>query len=292
MTFANLMPWPLSDSPELPGAAARAGSGPIRGSGPHAEIVHARTMTGTCLPVLYSMAQVQGKRGSCATGSKVALTIDDGPSWECTPHLLELLARADARASFFLIGRRAEQHPDLVRAILAAGHEVLNHGFNHVILSKDPRLAVRELDRTEKVLSAFRTPSSPYWLRLPYGDGWDNAKLHKAIKNWRSDAVLVQWAVSFEEWTIPGRSTDSLSVRADCRETVARVLQNSPAPGDIVLLHDRMADATSFLAVDTSIALLAELLAGLRDRNFTGCTLSDLARARIAPEEIQPPAWM
>ncbi len=56
-----------------------------------------------------------------------ALSLDDGPDPALTPHVLEVLARYDARASFFLIGSRARQHPGLVRRILDEGHEVANH---------------------------------------------------------------------------------------------------------------------------------------------------------------------
>ncbi len=56
-----------------------------------------------------------------------ALSLDDGPDPALTPHVLEVLARYDARASFFLIGSRARRHPALVRRILDEGHEVANH---------------------------------------------------------------------------------------------------------------------------------------------------------------------
>ena len=55
------------------------------------------------------------------------MTFDDGPDPGLTPQVLEVLARYDARASFFLIGSRARRHPELVRRILGDGHEVANH---------------------------------------------------------------------------------------------------------------------------------------------------------------------
>jgi peptidoglycan/xylan/chitin deacetylase (PgdA/CDA1 family) len=62
---------------------------------------------------------------------QISLTFDDGPDPEATPQLLRLLAAADVRATFFLIGARAARHPDLVRAIVADGHEVGNHTWHH-----------------------------------------------------------------------------------------------------------------------------------------------------------------
>src|SRR5690348_16031277 len=61
----------------------------------------------------------------------VALTFDDGPHPEVTPRLLTALSNVQAAATFFLIGRRAEQNPDLVRRIQAEGHEVGNHTWDH-----------------------------------------------------------------------------------------------------------------------------------------------------------------
>src|SRR6516225_5676815 len=65
----------------------------------------------------------RGPRGD----RRVALTLDDGPDPEATPRLLRLLASRGARATFFLIGERAARHRDLVRAMVAEGHEIGNH---------------------------------------------------------------------------------------------------------------------------------------------------------------------
>ena len=62
---------------------------------------------------------------------EVALTIDDGPDPEVTPQVLAQLADANVKATFFCIGWRARQHPELLHAIVAAGHQVENHGDSH-----------------------------------------------------------------------------------------------------------------------------------------------------------------
>src|SRR5262245_63095806 len=66
------------------------------------------------------------RRGPAGT-RRIALTFDDGPDPVATPRLLHLLDEREVRATFFLIGERARRHPDLVRAIAEAGHEVGNH---------------------------------------------------------------------------------------------------------------------------------------------------------------------
>jgi peptidoglycan-N-acetylglucosamine deacetylase len=66
-----------------------------------------------------------------AARGEVAITIDDGPHPDVTPQVLEMLARHQARVTFFCIGKRAEQYPHCVRAALAAGHAIENHSYRH-----------------------------------------------------------------------------------------------------------------------------------------------------------------
>src|ERR1700733_9883018 len=69
---------------------------------------------------------------SLAPGSKkIALTYDDGPNDPHTLRLLEVLAKHDVRATFFMIGRYVEIRPDIVREVVKAGHVVGNHTFTH-----------------------------------------------------------------------------------------------------------------------------------------------------------------
>lgn len=103
------------------------------------------------------------------TRPAAALTFDDGPDPVTTPLLLDLLARRGARAAFFLIGEKAEHHPDLVRAILAAGHEIGNHSYSHdvfLMLRGRARLK-REIARSQDVLRVFGI--RPLVFRPPVG---------------------------------------------------------------------------------------------------------------------------
>ena len=97
---------------------------------------------------------------------KVALTFDDGPSaW--TPIVLDLLREHEARATFFVIGQRVREHPDLVKRIVAEGHELGSHTLTHPRLTEIPEDEVRSeitggLDAIEEVLGQrpklFRAP--------------------------------------------------------------------------------------------------------------------------------------
>src|SRR5690348_17538069 len=73
--------------------------------------------------------------GNSESRKQIALTYDDGPNDPHTLRLLEVLARHDVQATFFLIGRYVQQRPDIVRAIVNSGHIVGNHTFTHPLLT-------------------------------------------------------------------------------------------------------------------------------------------------------------
>jgi len=76
--------------------------------------------------------------------TEIALTYDDGPNPDATPQLLEVLARYNARATFFLIGKHARRYPELVKAVHAAGHLLGNHTMTHPWLAWQPARVIRE----------------------------------------------------------------------------------------------------------------------------------------------------
>lgn len=87
---------------------------------------------------------------------EVWLTIDDGPDPEDTPRLLEILAARGAKATFFVVGEKAERHPELCRRILAEGHRLANHTWSHPAAWQwlFPRAMLRrEIDRCAQVLA-------------------------------------------------------------------------------------------------------------------------------------------
>jgi peptidoglycan-N-acetylglucosamine deacetylase len=87
------------------------------------------------------------------------MTFDDGPSAEYTPRLLDLLKARHLKATFFLIGQNVQAHPELVRRIIADGHEVGNHTWDHPQLSK--LSDERATDEIEKTQDEKRPPQAP-----------------------------------------------------------------------------------------------------------------------------------
>jgi peptidoglycan/xylan/chitin deacetylase (PgdA/CDA1 family) len=124
-------------------------------------------------------ARIAGPAGArMTTGSKgVALTFDDGPDPRLTPQILKLLADHHVRATFCLVGKNAQRHPELVRRIVAGGHTLCNHSWDHSMkLGKQPVPKIRaDLQRTNDAIhraapnakiSYFRAPGGKFTPRL------------------------------------------------------------------------------------------------------------------------------
>ena len=151
-----------------------------------------------------------------------ALTFDDGPDPGSTPALLDLLARHGARGTFFLVGKRAAKHPGLATRLLAEGHAVGNHSWDHPALPRLPAAAVAaQLRRAAPVIGG----PPPRLMRPPYGD----QSLASYLVARRLGYTVVTWSLVGADWaendgdTIAGRILDGLH------------------PGVIVLLHDTLA---------------------------------------------------
>ncbi|QQK76202.1 polysaccharide deacetylase family protein [Salicibibacter cibarius] len=104
-----------------------------------------------------------------AEEKQVALTFDDGPDELITPAVLDKLDEYDVEATFFLIGERAEAHPDIVECIIDEGHVIANHSWNHPEFTEISNEEVEEqIDRTETVLNDI-TGQEVRMFRPPYG---------------------------------------------------------------------------------------------------------------------------
>ena len=154
---------------------------------------------------------------------EVWLTIDDGPDPEDTPRIIELLAAHGAQATFFVIGDKAARHPDLVRAVAAAGHEVALHTQTHPAASfwcASPARVRRELDAGLETLRLAGV--RPTRFRPPAG-----------IKNlWLASALRVR-GLACIGWSARGLERR----RGDAAAVASRVLRKL-APGAILLLHE------------------------------------------------------
>lgn len=121
----------------------------------------------------------------------VALTFDDGPHPKVTKQILDLLAKYDAKATFFMLGSRVEYYPDLVREVKAAGHEIGNHTWTHPVLTKmDSAKVLQEFEQTEKAIFNVLGENTVIF-RPPYGATNDRVKnlIPRTSVNWSIDTL-------------------------------------------------------------------------------------------------------
>ena len=154
--------------------------------------------------------------------ASVSLTFDDGPDPEVTLALLELLAKYDLKACFFVIGQKAERHPDIIRRIIREGHEIGNHSNSHdpLLMLRSQRTLKREIKECQSVLCEQGV--QPLVFRPPAGI--TNPKLYKVLR----DLGLVCVGFSCRPLDFGNRRLQHLK---------DRVLKSVRA-GQIILLHD------------------------------------------------------
>ncbi len=158
----------------------------------------------------------------------VWLTFDDGPHPEDTPELLKLLKQHNAKATFFVIGRHVEKHPELARAILRDGHSLGNHTQNHPVAFFWSFLApqlTREIDRCTRTI-AEATGQTTRWFRAPAGMA--NLFLHFLLCDRKMN--LIGWSA---------RGFDGLFHNPDA---MAKRIFKAIQPGAIVLMHEGRRD--------------------------------------------------
>lgn len=155
--------------------------------------------------------------------AEIALTFDDGPDPVITPRVLDLLDAAGMRATFFVIGRRARAHPDIVAEIARRGHRVENHTDTHphLFACYPAGLLRREIERAQGSIAAA-AGRRPRLFRAPAG-----------LRNPLLDWVLHTSGLRLVSWTRRGFDAVEKSPAA-----IARRLLAGLAPGDILLLHD------------------------------------------------------
>ena len=160
---------------------------------------------------------------SLARGTRqLALTYDDGPNDPHTLRLLEVLARHNVRATFFLIGRFVQQRPDIVREIVKAGHVIGNHTFTHPLLTFKSAAEVRKelTDCRSAIQDAIGEHSNLF--RPPFG-GRRPAVLRIARE---LGLEPIMWNVTGYDWNAPPAAVIEKKVSSQIRG------------GDVILLHD------------------------------------------------------
>ena len=191
----------------------------------------------------------------------VALTFDDGPNRRWTPQILEALDRANARATFFMIGEHVERHPEIARRVVEQGHEPAVHMYSHdrAVADDDARFDEELGDSIASIEQA--TGQRPAFFRFPFAyPGGQHPRRIEAEHGLRT----VHWSFS------------SLDSRRDARQVAARV-KRWLFPGAIVLMHDGVGAHSSYADTrDATVAALPDVLDHCRQRALAPVTLSEL----------------
>lgn len=168
------------------------------------------------------MRNVTGTIVGVSTDQKViSLTFDDGPGPEFTPQLLDILEKHNAKATFFMVGEAAQEHPKLVKQIADCGHCIGNHSWDH---SSFPLLTSRERQNQILWCEKATAPYGKKFFRPPYG--------HQSLMSHFDVLYLgykvVTWNVMAEDWLDRGA------------DVMVEKTANKIKCGSIVLFHDRL----------------------------------------------------
>lgn len=189
---------------------------------------------------------------SAAQTKLVALTFDDGPGYY-TERLLDGLKERDVRATFFCLGSLAERSPDLIRRMVAEGHQLANHSYDHPNLNElSTSGALYQLSRTDQIFNEITGGSETYYVRPPYGN------TTQAIRS-QMTAPVVIWSVDTIDWQLLNAAAVEKKILADTFD------------GSIVLMHD-----IHRTTVDAILSALDTLI----ERGYEFVTVKELCRRR------------
>ena len=184
----------------------------------------------------------------------VALTFDDGPDDFYTPRILDILGQQGVRATFFLVGSRIEGYPQVVRRLVAEGHQAAGHGWTHTNFRL--RTAGEVAEQLDNTASAFKslTGLDPLFFRPPYGE-LSPESMNQLIDR---GITTVTWNSDSQDWN---------STSAD------RVLANTlvdTRPGSIILMHSTGAK------LNVTVSALPDLIYTLKAQGYKLVTVAEL----------------
>jgi peptidoglycan/xylan/chitin deacetylase (PgdA/CDA1 family) len=243
----------------LEAVEGREGIGPLPGGAPDVE----RTLyqpgrprlerswvgktSGEVLATLVTQPEVASQP---IPGKMVALTFDDGPHPEYTPAVLKILREEGVRATFCVIGQHGREHPDVVRAVVEAGHTLCNHTANHRILPGKPSNYIYgQIAGGSEFITSF-TGEAPALFRAPQGQV----------------SPEVVGAAHAQGLRVLGWSVDSNDYLKSPGPVVANRVLDAVQPGSVVLLHDGGGDRSG------TVAAVRPIIQGLKARGYTFAT--------------------
>ena len=177
----------------------------------------------------------------------VALTFDDGPNPNTTPIALELLKKYNAKGTFFMVGKAVAGNEEIIKQVVAEGHQIGNHSWSHPLLTKiSLEQAKSQINDTTEALKKA-SGQDVHIMRPPYGG--INAAIQAAV-----DQSFILWDVDTLDW----KNRNTASIMKEVRKA---------RPGSIILMHD---------VHQTSINALPTVLQYLTEQGFELVTIDEL----------------
>ncbi|WP_234331042.1 bifunctional polysaccharide deacetylase/glycosyltransferase family 2 protein [Streptomyces sp. NRRL F-4474] len=205
---------------------------------------------------------IEGAAGRTATPAPrtIALTFDDGPDPVWTPKILDVLRRNGVPATFFTVGTRVAENPDLARRIVAEGHQIGLHGFTHTDLgAASAWRRSLELRETQLVIAGATGVTTPL-LRPPYsstGKALGDADWDAVVQAGEEGYLTVLTTLDSQDWRRPGV------------EAIVAAATPADSAGQVVLLHDAGGDRSQ------TVAALEQLVPRLKASGWTFATVGD-----------------
>lgn len=188
---------------------------------------------------------------------KIAITFDDGPSSKYTNVLLDILKKENVLATFYVLGNKVEQYPDILRREYTEWHEIGNHSYQHLNLtSMSGRTMQEDLYKTDQAIYAV-IHQYPKTLRPPYG--WVNLGIIE-----KSAMPIVLWSIDPRDWKTHSKKKNIAAIE-------------NVKSGDIIIMHD---------IHEESVASVADIIHILHEKWFTFVTVSDLLSLTESNTEI------
>lgn len=187
----------------------------------------------------------------------VALTFDDGPHPKYTNQILDILDKYDAKATFFVLGQFAEAYPEIIKRQRKEGHEIGNHTYSHINISKVSKEKLQEeYEKTQNIIYSLTNNRSKVF-RPPYGS-FDEKTMDIVETN---NSVIVLWSAhqDSKDWSNP-----------EVDKIVNTTLTNVKN-GDIILFHDYV-----YYDKSHTVEALNKILPELKNRGYRFVTISQL----------------
>ena len=192
----------------------------------------------------------------------VALTFDDGPNPVATGtnEMLDVLAKHNVKATFFMLGTQVEEYPELARKVADAGHQVCSHSYSHDeshYLNQTSLEDVRTQIEKARTVIGQATGTEPHYMRPPGGNINEEAIL---AADTLSDGYI-GWSVDTTDWMLPGS------------DSIVQTVLDQVEPGAVLLMHDGGGDRSQ------TVEAVDRLIPQLQDEGYRFVTIDELVQA-------------